>query len=196
MSISVPNSRALELRGPFSEVGSDVSLRIVSFLDFPDLFQFFNSNRKTRDLREKNNNQAEREAFSHIRIFDRKCWANYFGAKITNQFDAKKIDINVLRTFVKTFYGPNPIGPGRVKDACLIPTVVPQYLTVADRRVTFCLNELGKLAEHPIEGHAAKYLSCSYALRQHGEIAEGPARLRILLKDVIARNLISRKNYT
>src|SRR3990167_1865266 len=171
---------------------TDISLNILSYIgSYRDFTALLGAHKVA--------NQFEGWIFSQIQIFDRGHWEKYYGVKVTNQFDADKIDMRIRRDFLRTYYGPNPIGTGLVKDNCLIPTVRPQYvdsgkycLRIVNRifgKSNFCLRKLGELAEHPNIGHAAKYYWYPMeALKQHGTTKAESPRLVILLKGVVARN--------
>jgi hypothetical protein len=176
------------ISGSFRIIDFDARWQVASYLDHPDLMRFFCTCKGVLALKEKNNQQLERMIFSRVEIFGRTQWEEYWNAQITGQFDPNKIDILVLRKFLKTYYGSNPIGPGLVKDHCLIPTVVPQTLTVNGEEYDYGLKLLGELAEKPAKGHAAKIGFAAEALRQHGTDKPEAAHLVLLLKGVVARN--------
>lgn len=162
----------------FPQQGRDITFEVISHLDYPDLLTFFCVCKDAHILKEK----AERSLFSRIAIFDRTHWKEYWGVDITDQYDADKIEITILRTFLKTYYGSNPSGIGRVKDACLMPAVVPPE---------FGLIALGEVAEKPKKGYAIEYFDKnSVALKQHGATGAPVAKLVILLKGVVARGLL------
>ena len=184
---------SVELKAPFPNIGTPASLCILSYLEYFELSRFSAASKGANNLRDSNNFQLERAIFSTIRIFDRAQWKEYYNAKVTSQYDARKIDQRVLRAFLKAYYGPDPMGRGRVCDNCLIPTVVPSRLMRIRHTYNFYENNslslLGKLAEHPLKGYAAKYLKDQTpSLQQNGMTPAGASRLVILLKGVIARN--------
>ena len=171
-----------------------MGLHILSYLEYSDLNRFSVASKGARDLRDGNNFQLERAIFSKIEIFDRKHWNEYWNVEVTGQYDADKIDIKVLKEFLQTYYGKNPIGPGRVCDDCLTPALVPSEIgrkksTDIDSNANekYCLSVLGEVAEHPLKGHPAKYAYQSEALKQHGMTPAGPTKLVIKIKGVIAR---------
>jgi hypothetical protein len=167
----------------------DAARLVLSNLDYPDFLRFINISKNAQAFSEKENNFIERAFFSRVQIFDRAHFEKHWGAIITDQFDPYKIDIFVLREFLKIYYGPNPIGKGRVKDACLMPAVVPEKVMIDGIESIYCLNRLGELAEKPKEGYAAKYFDPNTsALIEHGEIGEKQAKLVILLRGIFARN--------
>jgi hypothetical protein len=130
----------------------------------------------------------ERSLFSRVEIFDCTKWKVCWDAEITDKYEPNKIEIRVLRAFLKCYWGPNPIGPGKVKDHCLIPTVVPAKLKVQDVTLHHSLNVAEFLAKQPKEGHAAKYMDQTKALKQYGNAGTKEDELVLLLKGVVARN--------
>lgn len=185
---------SVEPKAPFPKIGPDASLHILSYLEYSDLTRFSGVSKGSHNLRDRNNLQLERVIFSTIKIFDRVHWKEYYNAEVTDEYDASKIDSGVLRKFLKAYYGPNPIGPGRVCDNCLTPTLVPKGIWFKIQSGYFYENHslslLGKLAEHPLKGHAAKYFDDeALALQQHGMTPTRElSRLVIQLKGVVARN--------
>ena len=185
---------SVEPAAPFPKMNVDTSLHILSYLKYSELSRFVCVSKGAYELRDSENFQLERGIFSTIRIFDRTHWKEYYNAEVTDEYDASKIDATILRDFLKAYYGPNPIGSGRVCDNCLTPTVVPRGIWFKIQSGYFYENHslslLGKLAEHPLKGHAAKYVDDqSEALQQHGMTpASGSSRLVIQLKDVIGRS--------
>lgn len=159
----------------FPQQGRDITLEIMSRLDYPDILRFLSVCKGAYVLKEK----AERRLFSRIEIFDRTHWKEYWGVDITDQYDADKIEIRILRAFLKTYFKHNPLGPGRVKDACLIPAVVP---AASD------LMLLGKVAKKPKKGHGADYKVFSWALEAHGKKCATEPKLIVLLKEVVCRD--------
>ena len=178
---------------PFPKIGADVSLHILSYLEYSDLTRFSAVSEGARILRDSRNFQLERIIFSKIRIFDRAHWKEYYNVEITDRYDANKINCKVLRRFLTVFYGKHPLnGPGRVCDYCLIPAVVPSRIKrrepspVEER---YSLFHLGKLAEHPLKGYAAKFVTDQPKIFQmHGNIIAESSSLVIQLKGVIGRN--------
>lgn len=175
-------------RAFYDVIPVDALSHVFAFLDYCDHVRCFGTCKILQDLREVENNCMERSLFSRIEIFDRTHWKDYWGVEVTGQFDSDKIEISILRTFLKTFWGPNPIGTGRVKDNCLIPTVVPTEVVRIDNTSNYCLKILETLASNPKKGHAAKYRMQSRALAVHGLTGTKEATLVILLKGVAARN--------
>jgi len=186
---------------PFTRLGPDVVAHsLCPFLETPDLVRFFSTNKKgAREQLDGIREIVERQLFSRIPVFGQAHYKRYWGLEITDQFEPNKIDIRILRTFLETYYGPNPvdaINPDLPRDkirgvntTCLIPTVIPETAMEEGRGFKFNLNLLGDVAEHSGIGNAAK---CSYnsvtLLREYGEDAPQEAHLQIVLIDVIARN--------
>jgi hypothetical protein len=173
-----------------------VSWPLLPLLDYPDIVKFLSTcksaQRVGQCLSGRNNflERLERSIFSRIEIFDRTHYLEYWGVEITDEFDPENIDIQVLRTFLKTLYSKNPIGEGRVKDACLIPTVIPEKVMVVGRVFDFNLLLLGQLAEYPQgKGHKAGYAyHQTPALERHGADGVDRTCIVILFKGVIARS--------
>jgi hypothetical protein len=163
---------------------------VLSFLNYREIAHFFSTSQGACQLREKQNNRLERRIFSQVPIFGRAQYQDYWGVEITDEFDPQKIDIRVLRTFLKTYYGPNPVNPNkRVKDTCLIPTVVPERVTIEGKVFDFNLQLLGQIAEHPRgRGHKAKYSIETEALKQNGTVKAERANLVLLLQGVVGRD--------
>ena len=134
-------------------------------------------------------------SFSRVQIFDRTHWQERWRAEIPDTCDPSKIAIVRLRRFMKAYHGPNPLDImyGRsvirkVKDSCLIPTVVPQTVTVDRNASPFSLLKLEELAKHPAEGPAAKYKNNqSSALQQHGHTPAGETVIVLQLDEVAER---------
>lgn len=178
----------------FSQLPSELKISILSCLDDFAVCRFFTVCKSANALKDESNFYLERRIFSHVEIFDQARWKNYFdGGKVTDEYNFDKIDITVLRAFLRSYYGPNPIGPGRVCDNCLIPTLVPGgfwrqypgYLVYENHSLSL----LEKLAEKPKKGPPAKYSAQTRALEQHAMTpAQDKTRLVIQLKGVIARN--------
>lgn len=176
---------------PFPKIAHDAGSHILSYLGYSDLSRFAAASRGARDLRDKSNFQLERFIFSKIEIFDRKHWKEYWNVEVTDQYDAGKMDIKVMRAFLRAYYGPNPIGPGRACDHCLTPAVVPSQMhrkhSSDSVEEQYCLSVLGEIAEHPLKGYPAKYARLSESLRQHGMTPSGHAKLVVKMTGVIGR---------
>ena len=144
------------------------------------------------------------------KMMGREEWEFYYGVDIGPETDEIKEALKFSR-FYKFYHGPNPVDVmegQRVRQVCetsLIPTIVPKKVkttigiisldshndeidTDTNLERDFNLQELGKLAEHRKNGHAAKYAYMSDALDQHGTDGIDQADLVILLKGVVARN--------
>jgi hypothetical protein len=174
----------------FPKLDSDTSIVVLSFLNSREIAHFLSTSTAAQKLKEKQNNVLERLIFSQVPIFGREQYQYYWGVEITNEFDAKNIHIRVLRAFLKVYYGPNPVYPKkRVKDTCLIPTVVPERVQVAGRVFEFNLRLLGQLAEYPGgRGYLANYGYASPSLGEHGTVKAECANLVLLLQGVVGRN--------
>jgi len=185
---------------PFTRLGPQVvAYSLCPFLETRDLVRFFNTNKKgAREQLDEIREIVERLLFSRIPVFGKTEYQQYWGVKITDQFEPNKIDIRILRTFLETYYGPNPVDATNpdlprdqirgVKNTCLIPTVVPSDVWVEGRYCKFNLNLLGDIAEHPRIGNVARYYEITPALQQRGEDSLQEAHLQIVLSDVIAPN--------
>ena len=170
---------------PFTRLGPDspdvVAYHICPYLEAPDLVRFFSTNKKgAREQLEGIREIVERLLFSRTPVFGKTEYKKYWGLEITDQFEPNKIDIRILRTFLETYYGPNPVDVANpelprdkirgVNTTCLIPTVIPETAMDEGRRVfKFNLNLLGDIAEHPRIGNPAKYRYISPALQERGE---------------------------
>lgn len=195
---------------PFARLSPDVvAYSFCPFLDNRDLVSFFSTNKKgAREQLDGIREIVERQLFSRIPIFGKTEYKKYWGLEITDQFEPNKIDIRILRTFLETYYGPNPVDVAYycpnpldakyrelwrektrgVNTTCLMPTVIPKTAMAEGRELLFNLNLLGDVAEHPRSGNAAKYSLISKALEQHGEDDPQEAHLQIVLIGVIARS--------
>src|ERR1700675_4488454 len=149
-------------------LNEDAMVSVLSHLDYMDLSHVLCASKSLQFLREAHNNYLERSLFSRVEIFDRTKWKVYWNAEITDKYEPNKIEIRVLRAFLKCYWGPNPIGPGKVKDHCLMPTVVPAKVKVQGVTLHHCLKVAEFLAHQPKEGHAAQYTWPTRALEQHG----------------------------
>lgn len=165
---------------PLPKLSSHIESNVLSFLTYPELCIFSSISKGAQASRNRNNSQLERAIFSKIRIFDRAQWKAVWNRDVTSQYDADKIHARTLKTFLNAYYGPNPIGPGRVCDHSLIPVVVPEDL---------CFNELGELIQHPLKGYTAKLDPNTRAMEQHGRVPSGYTRLVIKMREVIGREL-------
>lgn len=165
----------------------DACVRVLSFLDYPDLNRFFSTCKRGGYLREASGNYAERVSFSRVQIFDRVHWKQYRNAEITEKYEPFKIEIRTLRAFLKCYWGPNPVGPGRVKDHCLIPTVQSAKVKIEGVTLQYCLNVAEDLAKRPKEGSAAKFRGQTDALKLHGNEGTENDELVIYLKKIQAR---------
>jgi hypothetical protein len=134
-----------------------VTLEISSNLDYIDLTHFFETCKGFYAFREEKNERLERGVFSHIKIFGRKEWKEYWNGDITDAYDPDKIDRVVLLEFLKCYYGRHPLKPGRVKDHCLIPTVVPKIVTSEGKEKNHGHQLLSEIVKHPSKGHSASY---------------------------------------
>jgi hypothetical protein len=123
-------------------------------------------------------------------MFGRAQYQDYWGVEITDEFDPQKIDIRVLRTFLKTYDSPNPVDSRQlVRYTSLIPTVVPERVTVEGRVFDFNLQLLGQIAQHPGgRGNQAQYREATIALQRNGTVKAGRANLVLLLQGVVGRN--------
>ena len=176
---------------PFSRLSSPVVAHaLCPFLTTPDLVRFFNTSKfGAREQLDPIREIVERLLFSRIPIFGKDYYQGVWGVAITDQFEPKKIDIRLLRTFLETYYGPNPVDPTQgVKNTCLIPTVIPERVMVEGRGFDYNLNLLGDIASHPGIGNAARYAYDTPALQQHGETSPEQAYLEIVLVGVVGRN--------
>jgi hypothetical protein len=168
-------------------LNEDAMVSVLSHLDYSDFSHVLCASKSLQFLRESHNNYLERSLFSRVEIFDRTKWAVYWDAEITDKYEPNKIEIRVLRAFLKCYWGPNPIGPGKVKDHCLIPTVVPAKVKMQGVTLHHCLKVAGFLAKQPKEGHAAKYTMQTKALEQYGNEGAKKDELVLLLKGVVGR---------
>src|SRR5215831_2385597 len=165
----------------------DACVCVLSHLDYPTFIRFQCVSKITQSLRDANGQYAERSIYAREQICDRVTWMEYRNAEITDKYDADKIKIDTLRAFMKYYYGPNPVGPGRVKDHCLVPTVVPAKLKVQGVTLHHCLNVEEFLAQRPKEGPAARFTGQTKALEQHGNAGTKNDELVIYLKGVQER---------
>ena len=172
---------------PFSRLdASVVAHTLCPFLTYSDVVCFFNTSKGGRSIREI----VERQMFSRIPIFGKDCYQRFWGVEITDRFEPQKIDIRILRTFLKTYYGPNPVDPTKgVKSTCLFPTVIPKWMIVEGRGFDFNLNLLEDIASHPRigENNASKYWDNPEDLEPIGENSLQEAHLAIILVGVIGR---------
>jgi hypothetical protein len=171
-----------------SVLPEDAMVCILSHLEYMDLSHVLCASKSIQSLRDLHNNCLERSLFSRVEIFDRTQWKEYWGAEITDKYEPNKIELRVLRAFLKCYWGPNPIGPGKVKDNCLIPAVKPAKATLAGVVLDYSLNVAELLAKQPKKGHAAKYMKQTEALEQYGDAGTEKDELVILLKGVVARS--------
>jgi hypothetical protein len=165
----------------------DTMMKILSYQNYYDLSHFLCASKSVRFLREVSDNSLERSLFSRVEIFDRITWMEYRNAEITDKYDAAKIEIRTLRAFMQYYWGPNPVGPGRVKDNCLVPTVLSKKLKVQGIQLHNCLNVAEFLAQRPKEGPAAKFEMRTKAIEQHGNAGIENDELVVYLKGVYAR---------
>jgi hypothetical protein len=159
-------------------------------LNYREIAHFFSTSQGACKFQEKQNNRLERRIFSQVPIFGRAQYQDYWGVEITDEFDPQKIDIRVLRTFLKTYDSPNPVDSRQlVRYTSLIPTVVPERVTVEGRVFDFNLQLLGQIAQHPGgRGNQAQYSRESRALKDHGMVKAEHANLALLLQGVARRN--------
>jgi hypothetical protein len=182
---SIPSSSSL-----VETLSQDWWENVFNRVEYPDFARFFSTAKSIQPLREKNGNAFERYIFFlEVPIFDRNKWQVYWNAVITDKYDANKIEIRTLRAFLACYWGPIPkeLGIGKVKDHCLIPTVVPVEETVNGTVSKHCLDGVEELAKQPTKGHAAKYSLRNEALKQHGKTGAEEDSLVIYLKGVVAR---------
>jgi hypothetical protein len=187
----------------FGGLPSETMVQIFSFLNYSSLCRVFKTCSFAQSLKEADNNYVERAYFSQVQIFDRTHWKKYWRAEITDQFDPSKINIFVLREFLKTYWGPNPVGDGIVKDHCLIPTVLPFEVEMKGQVSNYSNGMLVDLAKpklfvDPVTktakvGRFVKYehiikINQSLIAGRMWEAQATEARLVILLKKVVATN--------
>ena len=187
----VVNTNRAHSQTAFPRLSSpDATLIVLSFLKPNEIAHFLRTSQGACQLKGNQNNRLERLIFSQVPIFGRAQYQHYWGVAITDEFDPQKIDIRVLRTFLKTYYGPNPVDSRQlVKNTCLIPTVVPEGVTVEGRVFDFNLQLLEQIARHPGgRGNQAQYSYETAALDQHGTVKAERANLVLLLQGVVGRN--------
>jgi hypothetical protein len=136
-------------------------MKILSYQNYYDLSHFLCASKSVRFLREASDNSLERSLFSRVEIFDRTKWNGMRNAEIAGVYDADKIEICRLRAFHVYYYGPNPVGPGTVKDHCLTPTVVPNFLAYQGKPWVYCLRMAEILAENPQKGPPVTFVGDS-----------------------------------
>jgi len=117
--------------------------------------------------------------------------------KMKNEGEPKRLVRQICETSLIPTIVPKKVIP--ICETSLIPTIVPKKviptihviginLINLELERDFNLKVLGELAEHPQNGHAAKYAYESDAVKQHGTNGTDRTHLVFLLKDVVARN--------
>lgn len=123
-----------------------IAYSIASFLPYPGLCNYSATSKGAQKLRNYNEYQLDREQLSRIGIFDERRFKQEWKVEIVAQISNKGV-----RAFLNVYYGdPDPLGrPGKVRDYCLIPVVVPTKVRDIDSKGPFRdfdNDELDKLA--------------------------------------------------
>lgn len=137
---------------PFNCLGSPVVAHVLCpFLADRDLVCFFDTNKSgARELLDVIREKVEKLVFSRIPIFGKDFYQKYWGLEITDKFESQNIATLTRRNFLENYFGPNPLGEGRIKDHCFIPTVMQKTVMVEGRIFDFNLNLLSDITRNPV----------------------------------------------
>ncbi len=131
-----------------------------------------------------------------VPIMDRDGWKKYYGVDIGEESENVKDALSFDR-FYKFYHGPSPedlmngVSPDQASQVCqvsLIPVVMPEKFTYLDDSKSCYLTHqtLRELAEHPTQGHAARYTLVE-PLLEHVKERTKRMSLIVLFNDVVAK---------
>ncbi|HSW72197.1 MAG TPA: hypothetical protein VLG44_02160 [Chlamydiales bacterium] len=175
---SAPSSTS---RSPFY---ADILFHVSIFLPYSWLCNFSATHKNAWQIRNANHYQLDRRIFASLTIFDAMRYKKEWQVDIIANISDRGI-----REFLNVYFGENdPLGrPGKVRDYCLIPTIVPEK--VIDFRFTkdpvdFSLEILDQLAQRSIT-HPAK-ICYRQRVDPHRTAPAGRARIVIKINKLIA----------
>lgn len=164
----------------------DILFHVSTFLPYPWLCNFSATHKKAWQTRNANHYQLDRRIFASLTIFGAERYKKEWQVDIIANISDRGI-----REFLNVYFGENdPLGrPGKVRDYCLIPTIVPEK--VIDFHFTkdprdFSLYVLEQITQRSITYPAKIFYDRD--IEPHRTAPAGRARIVIKINKMVALN--------